>query len=159
MDKGDIERIKILIKDDPGCVNQREEKSGFTPLHKAASNGQIDICKLLIEKGADIHATDHSQRTALHLAAYHGHPEIIKLFIDKGINANVQDNNGYTPILWAIFGKKINTIDELIKHRADLNPPIRIGRSLLHLAAANSNTKVIKYLLKSERLALVWKPR
>ncbi|MEE9572535.1 MAG: ankyrin repeat domain-containing protein, partial [Candidatus Neomarinimicrobiota bacterium] len=147
VDKGDIERITSLITDDPECINQREEKSGLTPLHKAASNGQIDICKLFIEKGADIHATDNSQGTVLHFAAYYGHPEIIKLFIDKGIDANTQDNDGHTPIIWAVFGKKTNTIDELIKHGADLNPPIRIGRSVLHLAAANSNTEVIKYLL------------
>ena len=72
VDKGDIEKIKILITDDPGCINQKEEKSGFTPLHQAASNGQTDICKLLIEKGADIHAADNLQRTALHLLSRQG---------------------------------------------------------------------------------------
>ncbi|UCG93256.1 MAG: ankyrin repeat domain-containing protein [candidate division WOR-3 bacterium] len=148
VDKGDIERITFLITKDPECANQREEKYGLTPLHMAASNGQIDICKVLIEKGADVHATDYSQRTALHFVAYHGHPEMIKLFIDKGIDANAQDNNGYTPILWAIFGKKTNTINELVQHGADLNPPIRLGRSVLHLAAASSNAEIIEYLLK-----------
>ena len=38
-------------------------------------------------------------------------------------------------------------MDELIKHGADLYPPLRIGRSILHLAAANGNKEVIEYLL------------
>ena len=146
VDNGDTERIKVLIAENPECINQRLE-SGLTPLLKAASNGQMDICKLLIEKGADIHAVDNSQGTALHCAAYHGHSDLIRLFIESGIGANVEDNAGYTPILWAIFGKKTNTIDELIKHGADLNPPMRIGRSVLHFAAASSDREVIEYLL------------
>lgn len=180
VDKSDMERVKILLLDNPECIKQRDEKFGSTPLHKAASNGQIEICKLLIEKGADIQAINNSQETPLHFASYNGHlgvakllinkgvdikqqgrqggsnlhmaawgghPEMIKFFIEKGINANIQDSNSDTPIIWAIFNKKINAMDELIKHGADLYPPIRIGRSILHLAAANGNKEVIEYLL------------
>jgi len=147
VNKGDMKRIKFLMTEDPECINQREKKSGHTPLHKAASIGQIDICTLLIEKGADVNVKDNLQLTALHLAAYHGHPGVIKLFITKGVNANAQDNNGYTPFIWAIFGKKIKVMEKLIKNGANLYPPIRIGRSVLHLAVANSNAEIIKYLL------------
>jgi 7,8-dihydropterin-6-yl-methyl-4-(beta-D-ribofuranosyl)aminobenzene 5'-phosphate synthase len=145
--KNDIEMITSLIKKNPEYLNQREEKSGLTPLLKATSTGQIEICKLLIKNGADFHATDNLQGTTLHLAAYFGHQKLIKLYIDKGIDVNARDNNGYTPLIWAISGKDTNIIEELVKHGAELNPPIRIGRSVLHLAAANGNTDVLKYLL------------
>lgn len=33
-------------------------QDGFTPLHVAAQSGRPDICKLLLEKGADLNAVD-----------------------------------------------------------------------------------------------------
>jgi ankyrin repeat protein len=42
-------------------------------------NGNIDLTRLLIEKGADPTARDHRQITPLHLAADNGHTDLVKL--------------------------------------------------------------------------------
>lgn len=45
----------------------------MTPLFIAATYGYVDICRRLIDNGADIIAVDESQQTPLHRAAAEGH--------------------------------------------------------------------------------------
>lgn len=45
----------------------------MTPLFISATFGYFDICRLLIDKGADIVATDETHQTPLHRAAAEGH--------------------------------------------------------------------------------------
>ena len=150
IEKNDLKLVKSLVKADPSILEQKDARSNFTPLLKATIDGKIDICKLLLENGANLFVKDNLQGTILHHAAYFGHLDLVNLFLEKGLNVNAEDNNGYTPIVWAISGKHIHVIEELEKKGGNLNPPIRIGRNALHLAAANSNPKVILYLVNKE---------
>ena len=54
---GDKERLVSMLERRPELVSQRDE-SGATALHHAAFEGQTDIARLLVEKGADINARD-----------------------------------------------------------------------------------------------------
>ena len=47
-------------------LNAATRAAGSTALHRAASNGKIDICRFFIGKGADLKIRDHDQSTALH---------------------------------------------------------------------------------------------
>ena len=38
---------------------------GCTPLHRAASAGQAEVCELLIEEGANVDAVDNTGQTSL----------------------------------------------------------------------------------------------
>lgn len=68
---GDLNRVIKL-------VNQRvdvdgRDASGYTSLHYAARNGHLEVCKFLLEKGADINAVTKSGcATALHRAVSAG---------------------------------------------------------------------------------------
>lgn len=49
------------------------DNAGYTALHYAARNGNLDTCKILIQYGADINALTKSARaTPLHKAAASG---------------------------------------------------------------------------------------
>ena len=52
---GDLDVIETLTGDHPALVHDKDEQND-TPLHIAAREGRLDAAKLLIEKGADIHA-------------------------------------------------------------------------------------------------------
>ena len=52
--KGNIEAVKQHL--DAGGDVDAKDKSGQTPLHRAAANGQKETAELLIAKGADLNA-------------------------------------------------------------------------------------------------------
>ena len=54
-----------------------------TPLHLAASAGQLPVCNLLIELGASLDATDDYGQKPIHLAAQSNKPEVVKLFLKQ----------------------------------------------------------------------------
>ena len=75
---------------------------GRTPLHMAAKNGHLSICKLIIENVRDKNPRDIHGRTPLHLAALSGNCDICALIL-----ANVEDKHpidfaGVTPLHCAV---------------------------------------------------------
>ena len=96
---GRPEVVQYLLENSAGIdivdTPQRE-----TPLHKAASdNGNKEIVKLLLEKGADVNAKNMYGETPLHKAASdNGNKEIVTLLLEKGANVYAKDTYNQTPL-------------------------------------------------------------
>jgi ankyrin repeat protein len=69
-------------------VNEHSGRSGTTALIEASQAGRLDIVKLLLQKGANIHAVDGYRFSALMLAAAHGHVHIVRVLIGRGAHIN-----------------------------------------------------------------------
>lgn len=106
-------------------VNQATEW-GTTPLMKVKD---VAIAKLLIEKGADIHALDESKRSALHCASQ-DNLELTKLLVEAGADVNRVDKNGATPLSFA----NEDIAFFLLENGAD---PHCEGWSILHRSASH----------------------
>lgn len=79
--RDNLEIVKLLL--DSGRVNiNSRDGAGRTALMAAISVGNIDIVKLLINKGAEISIKGVDDTTALMLAIKY--PQILKLLIDTG---------------------------------------------------------------------------
>jgi hypothetical protein len=72
-----------------------------TCLMTAAYNGHLAICRLLIDKGAQLEAKDSGGWTPLHYAAFRGHVEIVRLLCDRGADVEARDNGGWRPLHYA----------------------------------------------------------
>jgi len=59
------------------------DSNGWTALHHASYNGDLDSAKLLIEKGAKVRAFSNQERTALHFAAMKNHNQLIRLLYEN----------------------------------------------------------------------------
>jgi ankyrin repeat protein len=77
------------------------------------------MVKMLIDHGADIHATDHQCCNALHLVMQSQSADIriIKLLLQSGIDANLPDSQGYTPLHY--FSKGFGTSKEQMDPRME----------------------------------------
>jgi 26S proteasome non-ATPase regulatory subunit 10 len=47
------------------CKLSYDDQVGCTPLHRAASTGNSELCEFLIEEGADVDAVDRAGQTPL----------------------------------------------------------------------------------------------
>ena len=72
------------------------DTSGKTPLHYAASWGELDVVKFLMDKGADVNATDMRGKTPLH---YFFEEEGLSVFQRWEIIVKSLANDG-TPIVY-----------------------------------------------------------
>ena len=55
VENGDIESLKVLVREDPSCLTFRITAEGATPLHMAVESGQVEMARFLISQGADPH--------------------------------------------------------------------------------------------------------
>ncbi|GAB1600845.1 neurofilament medium polypeptide-like isoform X1 [Argonauta hians] len=79
---------------------------GFIGLCIGAHHGWVNLCKELIDHGANPKRKTALGRNCLHLAAAHGQLEVISVFVDNGVLVQDRDSFGQTPIDIAIlFGK------------------------------------------------------
>lgn len=101
--KGHLELARKLIARDAD-VN----KTGWTPLHYAATNGHVAIISLLLEHHAYIDAESPNGTTPLMMAAHYGSPEAVKLLLEAGADPTLKNRLGLTAI---DFAQRANRAD------------------------------------------------
>jgi hypothetical protein len=75
-------------------------------LQEAASIGDIDMVRTLVNGGTDVNSRDDILfATALHRAVWNGHKEIVEFLLAKGADVNAKDDQGKTPIDIAMNAK------------------------------------------------------
>jgi ankyrin repeat protein len=101
--KGYLPLVKRLVELDAD-VN----KPGWTPLHYAASTGQVAVIEFLLENSAYIDAESPNGSTPLMMAAMYGSPESVKVLIQAGADLNVKNQLGLTALDFAVRGQRQN---------------------------------------------------
>ncbi len=114
----DPARVSSLLDKDPSLLDLRDEQE-MTPLNLAALNGNAEIARLLIERGADIHTGDADNSQPIHCAAISGNVQIARLLTAQGAGINTQDNNGSTPLTFAAGRRRIEMVEYLLESGAD----------------------------------------
>lgn len=76
-------------------------KTGWTPLHYAATSGHLEIISLLLENHAYVDAESPNGTTPLMMAAFYGTPAAVKLLLASGADARLKNKLGLTAIDFA----------------------------------------------------------
>lgn len=125
-----------------GADIDAQDSYGHTPLHEAASDGNLDVASALVAHGADTGAHSHSGWTPLHWAVWNRHQPIVRLLLSAGVDANVRvlaENGmtGWTPMCWS----KPGPLKDAGKK------PVLSGWTPLHLAAIRGHAGIAGDLL------------
>ena len=72
-------------------------------LIEAVSSGAIEKVVELLNKGAEVNASETRSCSPLHFAAIEGYAEIASLLLKHGANVNAQDNTGLRPLHYAAW--------------------------------------------------------
>ena len=114
---------------------------GRTPLF----NITIDVAKLLVERGANIHHVDDDQNTLLHADS---DPEHIELCLRNGCDPTAVNGDGFLAVMAHVF-EGLNTMKLLLDaYPESVNASDRKGNTLLHLAAARGDLAKCEELVR-----------
>eukprot|EP00752_Nemacystus_decipiens_P008125 g7265.t1 len=117
------------------------------PLHIAAARGDTEIVQVLLSSGADENLPDKNRRTPLHIAARNGHAETAEALLHGGAWLSpFLDSDGCSPLELALCGGHPNVVEVLVKHGADVDSALSMGRLPLHVAAEKDMVKLLESL-------------
>lgn len=132
------------------------DERGYSPLHWAAADNLLELCKVLLEKGVDINiiSKDGYSRTPLHIASGMGSFESFKFLLDSGASIELKDSEGIDVLHRAVMNNKTNILELLLKNGANANGafPDSNGyykeNTLLHIAAIKNYAEAANVLIQ-----------
>lgn len=95
---GDINEVKRRLGRRARRINDRRPSTGSTPLSDAAFRGNLDIVKLLIERGAKVDGTNRDGNTPLIAAAFMCRAEVVQFLLKKDASTSHKNNRGETVV-------------------------------------------------------------
>jgi len=116
-------------------------------LSTASRFGDLEISRLLIDKGSDVTASDDDGRTPLHQALMGGHEGVARLLIDRGADVTAADNYGWTPLDRASAKGHMGLAQLLIEKGADATAADEYGWTPLHFASMCRHEEVAGLLI------------
>ena len=133
--------LKILIS---YCKNLKAltDDQGFTLIHKAASLGNCQFVKILMEAGLSLNAETKWGATPMDLAVTSGHFAIVGVFISH------YETSRYNQLLDnAIRANQKKIVDFLVSRVPDQQPVNHFGNTSMHYAARDGKLEMVKSLL------------
>lgn len=97
MNESKYELVKNILIRDRSCKDAKDE-DGYTPLHRACYNNNVEIAKLLIQYGADVNARTEFGWTPLHSAAKWSNAECVALLLQYGADVNAVSDGSQNPL-------------------------------------------------------------
>ena len=111
-------------------VWQLKDENGYTILHKAVFNGDIEITTLIIN--------EVKKRLGM------GSKETLPKFI------NEKTNEGFTSLHYASYKGNIPLLQLLIKSGASVDAVTNLGKNVMHMAAEGNQPSMMIYLITKE---------
>ncbi|KAK6172468.1 hypothetical protein SNE40_016108 [Patella caerulea] len=122
--------------------------NGRTLLHTASHQGNLNLVKLLLVKGACVEAVDKTGQTALNLAARQGFEEIVDLLLKAEADVNHADNDGWTALRSTAWGGHTSVVSILLEAGAMVDHADSDQRTALRAAAWGGHEEIVTQLLK-----------
>lgn len=143
---GSQSRLKALLKSTTTTI----EIFMSNLLTSAAAVGDIEICRILIEAGADLDAPSGQcmRTTALHRALKRNNAECTRMLLEATADPNLVVE-GETPLHTACYkSEALDIVDLLLQFGAHVNPPQDCARlTPLQLAVENGEPDLVQLLL------------
>ncbi|KAM0251267.1 hypothetical protein ACHAQJ_008258 [Trichoderma viride] len=140
--QADFDTVQLLL-DHGADINETGKSVIGTALQAACSAGNMNLVRLLLDRGAKLDLESDRYGTALQTACQWGHAEIIRLLLDHGADVNILGRKVggkfKTAIQAACSSGRCNAeiVHLLLDHGADIHAGGNFYGPLLHVAATS----------------------
>ena len=138
-------------------LDARTGTAEWTALHRAASDGRLNIVKILVEHGARINQVSKDGLTPFHAAVRSGHVDIAQfLATQDGVLLDTATDEGYTPLISAASNGFKEIVSLLLCHDVEVEGKIKTDisrgslRTPLQGAANGGFLPIVKELIDAK---------
>ncbi len=114
----------------------------------ASQNGQKEVCRLLLDRGARVDTTNNDREGPLLLSSESGHKEVCELLLERGAKVDVAKSGGQTALMLAAKNGHRDICKLLLNRGAEIEAADHFGSRALILAAESGHREVCELLLK-----------
>ena len=140
---------RALATKPPTNIDYKEnsQTNGYSALMLGAKAGNLQIVKILVEKGADTEIKNKNGFTALMLAASNNSLACMKVLLHGGANIEAKCNYGITSLMYAATSNRIEALKLLLDFGASTEAINDGGSTALMKAAEKGNIEALNVLL------------
>ncbi len=145
--RGDLVMLERCIG--KGVNAAVKDEVGRSALLLAVRDGKnLEIVKLLVDKGLSVAEADARGRTPLADAAALGLTDIVAYLIERGVDVNLKDKQGQAALYNAVLGGNRETVERLLAAGADIDTRDRYGDTPLMGACNRANEELARLLVE-----------
>lgn len=158
---GSREAVSAFLEANPACIDLRDFFGGETPLTYASFQGDVDMVRLLLARGANVNARDVvvNKTSLLKVASVtamgkkEAGVQIAKALLERGADIESADQFGRTPLILACLSGHTDMVHLLLWYGADINANIHTGEDALTYARARGHKDIVQILEHYQHLA------
>lgn len=124
-------------------ANQPSSSDGYSALMFAASGGNLEASKVLLDAGADVNAQMSVGTTALVFAAENKKSDVGLLLLNRGANPNILNNEKKSALWWAARYGQVELVQKLLEKGAASTINVESSSGYTAMGAAIDNEERI----------------
>ena len=146
----DLEEVKVRVAMRERINARDKSYNGLSPLHAAVQNGNVEIARFLLERGAKVNIRDFEKRTPLMMLDEDATPEMLQLLLSFGGKLKLVDKQGNNALHHAAMnGLDAELIRTFVSYGVNINSANKEGKTALLLAAEENESETVAALLES----------
>jgi len=148
-------KVAQLLIDYGADIHGPSEDGDWTPLVFAAYRGHTEVARVLIENGAGVTAGDGNP---IHYPGQRKHKDICRLLVEHGAIDDLIDSEDpdVLKLFRAAYSYAPDSVHDILSRRPEIvDFQDKHGRTALHEACTQGDTKTVRVLLKCDADAMI----
>ena len=146
-----------ISNQNPSYSFDLKNSDGCTPLHLATESGNVEICELLLAKGADCYSTDNTSKTILHNAISiqddTQRKSMIEFILQNTVNSDnkivrMPDNQSCIPLQCAVAKGQVSVVELLVPFTDTIKHRNIDKQTALHLSCIHRCDKIVDLIVE-----------
>lgn len=143
----DLEAVRRLLLFEGADANVVDKRLGITPLAQAYANGNREVIRELLWRGARVNERFSYRQTALMHIGEKTTADVVRDLLDAGAKVNLRDEDGNTVLMGAAGYGRQELVELLLRAGAKINARDKQGRTALMYAAIAGATETLRALV------------